>query len=351
MPPTPPTVLTDFDSSRCPDFNPNTDFTACTYFDPASNILECGYCKQTKYYRCLAHNAQIPLSHSSVQSFLSCHYLYYLQALRGIQTRDAQKSSPLKMGSLWDTVLQKHLGQPDIKIADTINKYEISDRDIAKVKGLFRAYKFLEIQVDPGYELQAKIDLSVTFDHQVWNDGVTPVRVFVTGFYDRKYPTHFVENKLSGRPENYLDPYYIQSQVGTYFLADPSLEHCTMEVVRTPDLKSAGKNKEEDADTYSERVYQDVLSRPSHYFIGYNNETRRYGKKYYRTEFNLEELKSRYTHIFREYWEARLLSGWYKNDRACRNILPGIQCEYIPLCRNNQMSETIFQIRQQPVAF
>ncbi len=349
-------MLKDFDSTRCPEFLPNDQFKICTYFDAATDPLECGYCKKEGYsYRCIAHNGQIPLSHSTIQNFLSCHYLCYLVNFRGIQTIDSAKSSALKCGILWDAVLNKHYGgidretnQPyDIKAI--INRYEIADKDVAKVRGLYRAYKALEIQIDEGYKLQAKIDLHLGFD-KVWGDGV-PVEVLVTGFYDRKYPDNFIENKFSGRPDYYLDPYFIQSQIGTYFLADSSLQFCTMEVVRSPELKSTGKNKEEDAETYSERVYQDAISRPSHYFIGWNVQTRHYGKRFYRTEFDLEELKARYIHILREYWEARQFNGWYKNDKSCNNILPGIQCDMLSICRHNNMSEIIYKIRKRPITF
>jgi hypothetical protein len=252
-------------------------------------------------------------------------------------------------------VIGKHYGGIDREtgkpydIPAIIEKYEINPRDVAKVRGLYRAYKLLEIQIDPGYELQAKIDLKIGFD-KTWGEG-TPVEVLITGFYDRKYPDHFIENKLSGRPDYYLDPFFIQSQVGTYFLADPSLQSCTMEIARTPDLKSTGRFKEESDDDYGERVYQDVLSRPSHYFLGYQQDTHKYGKKFYRTEFNLEELKARYIHILREYWEARLFGGWYKSDKSCMNALPGIQCEMLQLCRYNNLSETIYQIRKRPITF
>lgn len=348
-------MLADFNPTLCADFNPDSQFNACHYFNPAANPLECGYCKKEKYYRCLAHNGQIPLSYSSVQSYLTCHYLYYLQAIRGIQTRDSVKSSPLKMGVLWDAVIQKHYGGIDkgagnpYDIPGIIAKYEIDDKDVAKIRGLYRAYRMLEIQVEPDYELQAKIDFVLPFD-KTWGNG-SPVEIFITGFYDRKYSNYFVENKLSGRPDIYLDPWFIQSQVGTYFLVDPSLEFCIMEVVRTPSLKSMGKYKEESSEEYGERVYQDVLSRPSHYFLGYDRETHKYGRRFYRTEFNLEELKDRYIHIFREYWEARLFNGWYKSNGICLNILPGVSCDMMPLCRHNNASESIYQIRQKPITF
>jgi hypothetical protein len=348
--------LSDFDSKRCAEFNPNNEFQICQYYEPATNPLECGYCKKEGYsYRCIAHNGQIPLSHSTVQNFLSCHYLCYLANFRGIQTLDAAKSNALKGGILWDAVQQKHLGGIDretgkpFDIPALIKKYEIEDKVVAKVRGLYRAFKMLEVQIDPGYDLQAKIDLKIEFD-KVWGDGY-PVEILLTGYYDRKYSDYFVEQKFSSKPDYYLDPYFIQSQIGTYFLADPSLNSCIMEVVRVPDLRSTGKNKDESPEEYGERVYQDAISRPSHYFIGWNPLTRRYGKKYFKKEFDIWDLKSRYIHIFREYWEARKFNGWYKNDKSCMNLLPGIPCEMLSVCRHGNMSESIYKIRQRPVIF
>lgn len=235
--------LLDFDSKKCPEFQPDSNFQTCTSFDPATDPRECGFCKlNAKYYRCIAHKGTIPLSHSTVQNFLTCHHMCYLINVRGIQTRDAVKSSPLKCGSLWDAVLGKHYGGVDKEtglpydIPALITRYEIEPKDVAKVRGLYRAYKMLEVQIDPGGEIQKKIDLTISFD-KVWGDGV-PVEVMVTGYFDRYYTDGtFVENKLSGRPDYYLDPFFIESQIGTYFLADPSLESCIMEIVRSPDLK------------------------------------------------------------------------------------------------------------------
>jgi hypothetical protein len=185
---------------------------------------------------------------------------------------------------------------------------------------------------------------------KIWTNG-DPVKLLLSGFYDRKYADHFVENKLSGKPDFYLDPFFIQSQVGTYFLADPSLESCTMEIIRTPQLKQTGKNKDESPEELTERVYQDAISRPSHYFIGWNAERQTYGKKFFRGEMEIEELKNRYIHIFREIFNARIMDGFYKNLKVCGNILPGISCEMQSICRSNCIGENLFEIRAKKVAF
>ncbi len=342
--------LTDFDESKCPKFQPNEAFDRCIYHEEAVNETENGYCKLPEFYRCIATPTKvIPLSYSSVGDFLTCHHLYYLKAIRGIRMRDAAVSSPLKMGTLWDKVLQKHLGDTSIDIPAIIAQYEMSEIDVAKVRGIYRAYKTLGIKVEPGGDLQAKIDMKIPFD-KVWGDG-TPVELLLSGYYDRKYPDHFIENKFSGRPDNYADPYFISSQIGTYFLADPELKSVTMEIIRAPQLKSTGNHKDENPNEYSERIYQDVISRPSYYFMGWSSERKTYGRKFHRAEFDTEDIRSRYLHIFREIFEARVCDGWYRNDRVCNNILPGIQCDMQSICRTGNMAENVYQIREKKVKF
>jgi hypothetical protein len=346
-------MLTDFDSKRCPDFVPDYQFQICQSFDAAPDERECGFCKKSdKYYRCIAHNGTIPLSHSTIQNFITCHHLCYLQNIRGVQVRDEARSMPLKEGALWDAALTSFYGGIDrdtgkpYDIPGLIDKYQISPESVAKIRGLFRAYKMLEINIDPDFETQKKVEITIPFN-KTWGNMV-PVELIISGYYDRFYKDSFAENKLSGSPDWYLDTYHIQSQLGTYFLADPELKHCIMEVVRNPRLtKKSGSSPEEIGET----IYQDAISRPAHYFIGWDGKTRRYGKKFFRAEFNLEEIKDRYIHIFREFWEARTFQGWYKNDKVCSNVIPGYPCDMLPLCRHNNMSESIYQIRQRVITF
>ena len=344
-----PTTIEDFYEPLCNQFIPDFHRGACQYYDQAENEKVCGYCKKKELYRCLADCKRIiPLSYSSVSDFLTCHRLYYLKAIRGVQINKPRLSSALKKGMLWDRVLQNLLSNQKLhNISEIIAEYEMDAKDVASVKGIYRAYKQLDIVTEPNGNLQAKIDLTIPFDMK-WADN-SPVEMLVNGYYDRKYPTYFVENKLSSRPNNYEDTYFIQSQVGVYFLADPSLEYCIMEIVRTPDLKSTGKNKDESPEDYEERVYQDVISRPTHYFLGYDIKTHKYGRKYYRNEFNLEELKGRFIHVFREIYNARWLDGWYRNDRVCNSILPGITCDMLPICRNGNWNEDNYTIREKVI--
>jgi hypothetical protein len=299
-----------------------------------------GFCKRSEYYRCIkeAGTMPIPLSYSSVSNFLTCPMLYYYKDIRGIVVKPSAMGSAVKMGALWDRAKQGLLGKA-VDMGRIIEEYEIKDVDIAKVRAVNRAYKELGLQVEGGFTLQAEFNNEIVADG-LYADHKIPIKT--KGFYDRKYKNYFVEDKLSGRPDNYLDIFFIQSQVGAYFLADEALEYCVMEIVRTPDLKSTGKFKEESPGEYEERCFQDIISRPSYYFVGYDRERKCYGKKFYRDEFDLPAILNRFRIVSIMIRDCQGFDGWYKNDRSCSAILPGIPCDMKGLCRYNTMSETIY---------
>ncbi len=376
------------DSRLCSKFQPSFDNLECDYYIPAEDdnmeIIhgECGYCKQPKAFRCVADVCRIiPLSHSSVSDFCTCHYLYYLKKILGIEIRPPFLSPALKAGTLWDATKQLHLGEKK-SLRDIINKYEIDDYTVAKVKAIYSAYKYLEIEVDPGYELQAKIDIaydiilppsqfvpSITVGDNhakevvnLWKEAknqaederkwIFPLKI--TGFYDRKYQNYFAEDKLSGKPEYYTEVYPLTSQIGTYFLTDQNLEYVIMEVIQMPQQKILKETKkrtqEESPDQLYERVYNEILSRPSNYFItdgGFNHAKKRYGKKFFRGEFNLPEIEDSYKQIIVEMLSARWSNNFYKNRKACNNQYGSI-CSYLKICENQNVSENMFSIRQKP---
>lgn len=334
----------------CPHLLEDSLNSTCSFRQP--NGINVGYCKQEGGYRCIPDLWRKPLllSHTGLQTFLSCHYLYYLKYILGIEMKPAFFSVPIKCGILFDNAIQFMLGKTDIDMNNTIDTYEIGEREVAKVRALYRALRALDAQFDMSGDMQA------SFFHKL-HTGATGVLendiVTVNGKYDRLYEDGFVETKVSTRPERYSDMFFLQSQVGTYFLVDPKLQWVTMEVNRLPDLKSTGQFKEEDAQTYEERCFQDIIGRPSHYFIGWNKSTRSYGKKYYRNEFDLQEIADRFKHIAREImWSAYHANtgGFYKNDKVCNNIFPGIACDMLPICRHNTMNEAVYRIKTIPKA-
>jgi len=360
----------------CLHFSPTFDNRECLYYQYAENDLMdqesgiCGFCKRPGAYRCVADVTRtIPLSHSSSGDFLICHYYYMLKKLLGIEMRPPFLPNPVKAGKLWDTIIQKHYGAT-VNIKQTIDEYEMDPYVVAKVRALYHAYKELELTVDPGYTLQAEINLkydivippssflpSISIGKEsinLWQDKLDQSEdkrtwkfpLQVRGFYDWKYNNCFYEDKLSGKPEWYLDPFFIQSQNSTYFMADPKLEYCIQRVVLFPQHKEL-KKKEETPDQMYKRVYSDVLSRPSLYFIGYDRAKKMYGRKFWRGEFDLQAAEDRYRQITIELLACRWSGNWYKNFKSCNNVLPSIPCNYQTVCKTGNVSENMYKIREK----
>jgi len=332
----------------CPRFEMSFEKQNCLYYlNRGSN--ECGLCSRSEFYRCIREldEKPIPLSHSTLQDFLTCHHYFYLAHIRGIEVQPSQMGDPLKEGSLWNSLLDYYLSNRATENpSNVVVKYEMSERSIAKVRALFRAYRDLEIKVDPGFELQKRIDIDLPVPLK-WNYDTPYMSIPLHGYYDRKYPNYFVECKYSGKPDRYLDVFFLSSQIGTYFLADESLQYVIMEIVRNPDLRSTGQFKSETPEQYGNRVYEDAMIRSGHYFINIDRDRDVFGKKFVRSEFNIKEIESRYPHVLREIYEAIQFNGFYKNDRACTGILPGIPCPYLNLCRYDVMSEVVYRVKEK----
>ncbi len=336
---------------NCPHHSPaflGLSWPKCDCFYRMDDGTNAGFCKRPEYYRCIKEVGlmPVPLSYSSVNNFLTCPMMYYLKDIRGIVVRPSAMGPAVKMGALWDAAKQKLLGARGINLGEIIEEYQIGDMEIAKVKAVNRAFKELSIitGIEPGFTLQKE------FNNEIVADGIysdQPVPVMIKGFYDRKYGKYFVEDKFTSKPDNYLDVFFIQSQVGAYFLADPELEYCIMEIVRVPDLRSTGKFKDESPEEYENRTYQDILSRPSWYFIGWDREKKTYGKKFYRNEFDLDGIRDRFRIINILIHDCAGFDGWYKNDRACGAVLPGIPCDMKGICRYNTMSEEVYMVKKK----
>jgi len=95
------------------------------------------------------------------------------------------------------------------------------------------------------------------------------------------------------------------------------------------------------------RVYQDILSRPSKYFLGYDRNKKKYGKKFFRQEFAIDEIKEQYKQIVLEIMSCRYTNNFYRNWKVCNNIYPGISCDFQKICRNGNMADAIYKIRDK----
>lgn len=274
----------------------------------------------------------IRMSHASRINFCRCRQLYYYKKVQGISVRPEKLADAVKVGSIWDefnTSLYKGKKFKE-RLWYLVDYYNLSDSDVARIYALIKAFKSLDMTVN----LNGLIGCQVKFDYI---DG----DVTINGVVDRAYQNFFVESKASAWPDFYHKIHAITSQVSTYFLSNPSYEYCIIEAVRVPSLKTGwGKYSEEPYENYMMRIYRDIISRPSHYFLGFNREEKTFGKKFHKSEFPLDEIARDYQLITKDIQRAIEENAFYQNFMSCH--VPS-QCDYLKICEIGVASELIYE--------
>lgn len=211
-----------------------------------------------------------------------------------------------------------------------ISSLQLTLEQEAKLNALERAFTDLEIHINKDGFLGCQYKVTT----QILNNNLI-------GYVDRAYEDHFVECKLSARPEFYQQKENVAYQLGTYFLCNEAWEYAVVEITRVPSLKIRDS---EEAEAYEQRIYGDIVSRPAHYFLGWDRKTRTYGTRFWRSEFDLEEIYSTYCYVLHEIQETVTRGAWYPNNLACH--VPAT-CPYLPIRRSGVVSEEIFVKRHK----
>ena len=213
-----------------------------------------------------------------------------------------------------------------------ITSLQLSPQQSAKIGALMEAYRDLEIKrMEDLLGCQYKIHVPV---------GTTNI----VGYADRAYPDFIVETKCSSNPAFYTQKENLTYQLGTYFMANEAWESAIVEITRLPGQKTGeGKYIDEVPEEYQKRIYSEILSRPAYYFIGWDRKSRTYGVRFWRTEFDLDEVFSTYVHVLREIEEALKRGSWWKNNLACHVPTP---CPFLPIKRTGVVSEEIYRRKE-----
>jgi len=207
---------------------------------------------------------------------------------------------------------------------------QLNDMQQPKTSGLIRAFQDLEIQTETDGLLGCQYKIHVPV-------GQNQIVLCV----DQAYEDHFVENKFSARPDFYTQKENVACQLGTNFMGNTNWKYAVMKIVRNPQLRTGwGKYGKESAQEYEERIYGDVISRPAYYFIGWDRKSRTYGVRFWRSEFDLDEIFSTYVYVLEELQDTLKRGSWYPNNLACH--VPTV-CAYLPIKRSGVVSEEIYQ--------
>jgi len=274
----------------------------------------------------------INISHSSRNDFCRCRQLYYYRKVLGIQIKRKMLPGAVKMGTIFDKFITSLYNEEKFKelFWHLINVYDLSDSGVARLYAPIKAFITIGMRIDR----EGFIGCQRAFEYI---DG----DIVVTGFIDRGYNNYLVETKFSTRPDFYHRIHAITSQVSTYLLSNKKYEYVIIEAVRAPSLKTGyGKYSGEDSESYMNRIYQDILSRPSHYFPGFNRDEKTFGKRFWRSEFPLDEIKRDYQLITADIRRATEENAFWQNFQSC--FVPS-QCLYLPICETGVVSELIYE--------
>lgn len=317
-----------------------TQSSPCYYYIKPEDG-EVGFCKLPQYFRCIEaiEAKMMRLSYSQAMSWIRCPFAYYLYSIRGIKQKKIYGSTPLKLGTIWDKIMNDTFmaGGPINEVA-ALSKLEklsaellLENRDQYKLRAIIRAISTFGItfpKCEPQYEIRVAFKESVN----------------LLGYLDAKSGDAFFELKLTGNPSWYEKIWNIHDQIGTYFLGDEALQRCIMLITRVPDLRTLKRNSEETDEEYGDRCYNDILSRPSNYFPGWNKDRRTWGRVYYRNEFDFPSLERLYRYIGDDIRTAARRGVFFQRHGSC---LSPFECEFFPLCETRQdMNEEMYEYRE-----
>ena len=303
----------------------------CKHYIRPNEPGEPGFCTQgTNFFCTEAMKKYFPrITNSTMSDFIQCKRKYYHRVVCGLQVKREHLPEPVKLGSAWDDFMRSWY-ESEFNHYEKIQSLQLSTEQSAKLFALMRAFKDLEITLNKEGLLGCQYKVTT----QILNTNLI-------GYVDRAYEDHIVETKLSARPDFYQQCENVTYQLGTYFLCNESWDYGILEITRVPSLKA--KDGEE-PEVYERRIYGDIISRPAHYFLGWDRKTRTFGTKFWRSEFNLEVIYSTCCYVLHEIKETAERGAWYPNNLACHVPAP---CPYLPIKRSGVVSEEIFEKRQR----
>jgi CRISPR/Cas system-associated exonuclease Cas4 (RecB family) len=298
-----------------------------------------GICKREEFFRCPVYQMifEGKFSHSELNTLMFCKRLYYYKYILGIEVRPEMLPSRMKIGKIihHGIMVINRLEDPVKRREEIIRmakEYQLEGKEFVAAAGVLEMYEKLI-----GEGKIKKEDGRFEFRFEVKKPGY-PV---LTGVFDILYDDHFVEIKTTTNPEYYQTPHFIQSQCASYFLYSPHLKYCDMKIIRVPQLREK-KDIEEGEEEFYERIRADIERRPGYYFIGLEDGD--FKKRFFRSEFDLDEVLERYAHMVRERRLSIKRKFWPKNELNC---LYPYQCLYLPICESGKVSDLMYVYREK----
>jgi len=296
------------------------------YLDPLHDT-EAGFCSLKHIFRCTESlKLFLPtLTQSALKSFCQCKEKFNLQYIKGINILQEELPNIAKLGSIWDAFIDSHVSKSIFHLSDLAQRYQVQPRDVAKIKALARAFRTI------GFNLRSS---DAVTQHKITFNGIG--NHVVSGYVDIAYEFNIAEVKFSANTAFHekLDSNFLQQ--GTYLSANPGWEYVDMLITQEPKLR--GKDMEEGV--YESRIYNDILARPSFYFVGFNKQKKSYGIRFWRKEFNLDYLRQVYMNVLADLRHTVDNDLWYRNELQC--YVP-VKCWFYAIKRSGVVSDQLYE--------
>lgn len=278
---------------------------------PCDSYIEGGFCTKPDQFRCVEYIKynEPELRQTTMTMFSKCPKLYYWYEIEGLEI--IEKSYPILIGSYVDKMFAEQ--EVEITEKDKAELWLVKARAIVEVAGRLNIIPTTVQGYIPQHKFNIRKDgfphISGTLDF-IHSDG-----------------TFFCELKTTSMPDNYLNKFFIEEQIGTYFFCNDNLQYCRMLVIRVPELEY--DEKKETIDGYYARCVGDIIRRPAWYFQGYYNKDNTWGVNFYRQEMNLESLIAKYRWIAQDIQRCAQANYWMQRRTECFNPT---QCSYYKAC-------------------
>lgn len=326
----------------CLGYSKDDTLTACY---GCSWYLPKGLCKHPSFFRCIEfiRSNEPSLSYSSMQTFI-CPRKFWFHYIVGYEA--IEKPLPMRLGGLCSKVLDKlhskKLNLGKVKISDLIFE-ELKEWGV-DVNGYYPYQVEALLSVLQAYvDMDKHAEKGSTQQHFTWREEGLPE---VNGYCDNIQYEGYIgwEYKYTQKPDAYTR-FTLQDQLSTYFLGFPKIQRFTVRTFLNP-IGTIKLSKNESISIYRDRVFQDVLVRPRHYFQD---------QSYFRSEFDLEAHKIKLRCIandilrYIEFGGGHMLSFRQVNTPYTCFLQSEAgspsPCEYLPICETGVISETLFKRR------
>ncbi len=269
---------------------------------------------------------------------MRCPKMYYFSNILGLQVKRDFCSDPLRIGSGVDEYITQGMVSWD--------KYDSDSMYGAKIFAICDAFRILGLG-------DTRMNYNGQREFHYQEDGYPQIHGFID--LEANDKSHFIELKVGKNPNFYTNPFWMRSQLGTYFLSNPEYKYGIVWAIKVPQLKRTGQYKDESLEDYKDRCVRVMLAHPTDYFPGYDKDTNTFGVKFYRTAFDIKEdenqyemsldgLKKRYQMVAWQIQKCAEEEYWYPNGNAC---LHPFECNYKRVCESGKISDSIYEYREK----